>query len=349
MATTSCSKSMNPFAANAALRSFSLCLCLVFCFTASRNGYGAGRTDLPPGKEKYASSESAMTGLADLQKRPDALPMPEAGGPVIDSCGTVCPAADTTDTAESLDDVKAGEDSLYDKAVSDMETFMWDSAKINFKKLDSVNWTDTVRIVLADSLKNKRFVQPFCGPITSNFGMRSWRWHYGTDIRLLTGDTVRAAFNGIVRLVAYDRHGYGHVIVLRHADGLETLYGHLSKKIVVQGQHVKAGDVIGLGGNTGHSTGSHLHFEMRYYGEAFDPTYIVDFDGFRLRQDTLVLTKANFEYLIELRKERWHTVCRGNTLGSIARCHHTSIGNLCALNHVTRGTILSIGRKIRYQ
>lgn len=306
---------------------------LLFCVPPYHNGPNFNQTGTP--------RNTPGTDLTKDTIAPDTI--------ARESCRTGSQSAETADGADSSCDLQTGEDSLYDSAVSDLESFVWDSAKVNFKRLDSLNWTDTVRIVLADSSKNKRYMQPICGTVTSSFGLRSWRWHYGTDVRLRTGDTVRSAFDGIVRVVAYDRRGYGHVIVIRHADGLETLYGHLSKKMVVPQQQVKAGEVIGLGGNTGHSTGSHLHFEMRYYGQAFDPCCIVDFDSSRLRQDTLALTKANFEYLIELRKEQWCTIRSGNTLGSIARRYHTSIAKLCSLNHITRKTILRIGRKIRYQ
>jgi hypothetical protein len=306
---------------------------LLFCAPPYHNGTGFNQTGTP--RKGHGTDLTINTKASDSAAR--------------ESCRTGSRAAESADSANSSAGLQAGEDSLYDNAVSDLEAFAWDSTKVNFKKLDSLNWTDTVRIVLADSSKNKLYCQPFCGPVTSDFGLRSWHWHYGTDVRLLTGDTVRSAFDGIVRLVTYDRHGYGQVIVIRHADGLETLYGHLSRNIAVPQQCVKAGEVIGLGGNTGHSTGSHLHFEMRYYGHAFDPCYIVDFDSCGLRLDTLILTKANFEYLIELRKEQWCTVCGGNTLGSIGRRYHTSIAKLCLLNHITRKTILRIGRKIRYQ
>ena len=302
------------------------------------------------GQSDSSRVAETSTSPGPVTTRPAATTKHQGKGiAIIDSCEQVIMTPDAADSGWVQDTVRDCDDTLFDKAVSDLETFVWDSAKINFKRLDSVNWNDTVRIILADPLKNKRYVQPFCGPITSNFGMRTWRWHYGTDVRLMIGDTVRAAFDGIVRIVAYDRHGYGNVIVIRHADGLETLYGHLSKKSVVIQQRVKAGDVIGLGGNTGHSTGSHLHFELRYYGEAFDPAYIVNFDSCKIRHDTLELTKENFAYLVELRKEKWAVIGKGNTLGSIARRYHTTIAKLCTLNHITRKTILRVGRKIRYQ
>ena len=113
--------------------------------------------------------------------------------------------------------------------------------------------------------------------VTSNFGARWGRQHQGLDIKVYTGDTIRAAFDGKVRITKYDRNGYGYHVVIRHPNGLETLYGHLSKIIAKENQIVHAGDVIGLGGNTGRSLGSHLHFETRILGKAIDPAYMFDF------------------------------------------------------------------------
>ncbi len=117
--------------------------------------------------------------------------------------------------------------------------------------------------------------------ITSNFGPRWGRQHAGLDIKVYIGDTIRAAFDGKVRVVKYDGRGYGYYVVIRHPNGLETLYGHMSKQIVKEDQIVHAGDPIGLGGNTGRSTGSHLHFETRLLGQAIDPAFMFDFE----RQD----------------------------------------------------------------
>ena len=125
---------------------------------------------------------------------------------------------------------------------------------------------DSFRISLKD----------FCMPttsrvLTSNFGARWGRQHKGLDIKVYIGDTIRAAFSGKVRIVRYERRGYGKYVVIRHYNGLETIYGHLSAQLVEEDQEVRAGDVIGLGGNTGRSTGSHLHFETRLCGVALNP------------------------------------------------------------------------------
>jgi hypothetical protein len=260
------------------------------------------------------------------------------------------PIAETEISDETREELfQESLDSLFQPDPFSLDTFSMDSIRINGERFNFEEWTDTVRIVLCDASKNKRYVHPFCSTVTSDFGARKWLWHYGVDIKCAWGDTIVAAFDGVVRIVKYDRRGYGNVVVIRHHGGLETIYGHLSKQMVMTNQLVKAGETIGLGGRSGRATGSHLHFEIRYYGEPFDPNYIIDFDYYMLRQDTLVLTRANFEYLVELRKAKWHTVCKGNTLGHIAQKYHTSVSKLCELNNITRKTTLRIGRKIRYQ
>ena len=113
--------------------------------------------------------------------------------------------------------------------------------------------------------------------LTSNFGARWGRQHKGLDIKVYIGDTIRAAFSGKIRIVKYEPKGYGKYVVIRHHNGLETIYGHMSKHLVVENQEVKAGEPIGLGGNTGRSTGSHLHFETRLCGTALNPALMFDF------------------------------------------------------------------------
>jgi hypothetical protein len=244
------------------------------------------------------------------------------------------------------EDFQKGVNSLFENEQFDIDTATWNNVKINTGHFDSENWPDTARILLSDPALGRRYVHPFKNCITSNFGPRRGFWHFGTDIRLSRGDSVRVALDGIVRVLQYDRHGYGKVVVVRHYNGLETIYGHLSRELVAVNQAVSAGQVIGLGGNTGRSTGAHLHFEMRFFGEPFDPDHIVDFDKGELRNDTLVLTRADFAYLSDLRKAQWHVVRRGETLGRIARLYHTSVQKLCDLNRISGRTVMSVGRRI---
>ncbi len=226
--------------------------------------------------------------------------------------------------------------------------FGWDNKMINSGHFDSQHMTDTILFRVSDPLTHESFYPPFNNYVTCGFGYRRSLFHFGTDIKLQKGDSIRAAFDGLVRVTKYDRHGFGNVVVLRHVKGLETIYGHMSRVLVVPNQEVKAGDIIGLGGNTGRSTGYHLHFETRYMGEPFDPSCFYDFTNHKLITDTLVITRANFEYLIDIRKAKYCVVHKGDTLGKIARNYHTSISNLCRLNNITSKTLLRVGRKIRY-
>ena len=227
-------------------------------------------------------------------------------------------------------------------------SFAWDNKTINSGRFDyrTLGPNDVISIPLIDSFKSKFYAHPIANQVTSPFGRRKNEWHYGTDVRLKTGDPVKNALDGIVRVIQYDRRGYGNVVVVRHHNGLETLYGHLSKVLVKANQDIKAGETVGLGGNTGRSTGQHLHFEIRYYGEPFNPEYIVDFDNHVLKSGTLVLTRDNFEYLTELRKTVYYTVRNGDTLSGIAKRHGTTVNNLCRLNSITAKTILKVGRKL---
>jgi hypothetical protein len=256
-------------------------------------------------------------------------------------------AFQTAAGAEVQEDAfQKGLNSLFENAPFDVDTSQWNTAKINAGHFDSENWPDTARIPLIDTAEGYFYVHPVANCVTSDFGKREWVWHNGVDIRVSRGDSIRAAFDGIVRVIQFDRHGYGHVVVIRHGSGLETIYGHLKKKLVKQNQKVEAGQVIGLGGSSGRSNGCHLHFEMRFFGEPFDPNMCIDFEKYDLRTDTLTLTKAAFEYLIDLRKAVWHVVRRGETLGHLAKWYHTTVAKVCQLNRISRGRVLSVGRKL---
>lgn len=152
---------------------------------------------------------------------------------------------------------------------------------------------ETVPIQLVDSLRAYHY--PYKGHITSRFGPRHGRRHAGVDISLRLGDTIRAVFNGKVRYSKCHENGYGELIIIRHDNGLETYNAHLSKRLVKPGQRVAAGEVIGLGGSTGRSTGPHLHFEFRYMGQSFDPERIIDFKTGNLRRDFFLLKRSYFD------------------------------------------------------
>ena len=162
---------------------------------------------------------------------------------------------------------------------------------------DRVNPYGDVVIPATKNIDVTGFCAPVRGEVTSPYGWRPQfgRMHRGTDLRLSVGDTVRAAFDGKVRLTKYEARGYGYYVVIRHDNGLETVYGHLSRHLCKPNQRVKAGDPIALGGNTGRSTGPHLHFETRYLGLAINPEAIIDYSNFTPHKDVFAFNKATYE------------------------------------------------------
>ena len=230
----------------------------------------------------------------------------------------------------------------------------------------------------------------FCMPtpsrvITSNFGARWGRQHKGLDIKVYIGDTIRAAFSGKVRIVKYEAKGYGKYVVIRHYNGLETYYGHMSKQLVRENEEVKAGDPIGLGGNTGRSTGSHLHFETRICGVAINPALMFDFrnqdvtsDFYTYRRSRYAAESAQATRLrgvsgnsgngrfdtdededdLEMAiaapsatfssEVHFHKVKKGETLQSIARKCHTTVDALCKLNRIGKSIRLMPGQILKY-
>lgn len=211
--------------------------------------------------------------------------------------------------------------------------------------------------------------------VTSHYGYRAsfGRMHYGTDIGLSIGDTVRACFSGKVRVASYEGGGYGHYLVIRHTNGLETVYGHLSRRIATEGTVVQAGDPIGLGGNTGRSTGPHLHFEARFMGIPLNPSELFDFhlgaprldhyafsrsahtrqinaSATRARRDAERLSAEKAEKDQAQGKEesqiKTHRVAKGETLYSLARKYDTSVSELRKLNGLRKDR-LTVGKSIR--
>ena len=197
---------------------------------------------------------------------------------------------------------------------------------------------------------------PISGRMTSGYGYRRsyGRMHKGVDIALQEGDTVRAALNGVVTRVDFEAGGYGNFIVVRHADGLETRYAHLNGSIVAEGDNVVAGQPIGIGGNTGNSTGPHLHFETRLYGVAFDPTTIFDFSmpagmtGYRtLATLDHAVTPKTGTAKTELAGKGTYVVRPGDTIASVAQRAGISKLALCRLNALNSSSTLSPGTMLR--
>ena len=223
--------------------------------------------------------------------------------------------------------------------------------------------------------------------ITSNFGSRWGRQHKGLDIKVYIGDTIRAAFSGKVRIVRYEAGGYGKYIVIRHNNGLETIYGHLSKQIVNENQVVRAGEPIGLGGNTGRSTGSHLHFETRLCGVALNPALLFDFRNQDVTGDQYVFNRDTYDresaeatrergkvgnggytrdmvqggelgrsetadevinYAMNGPERLYYKVKNGETLEGIANKLHVDINKLCRLNGFRKNQRVRTGQIVRY-
>lgn len=188
--------------------------------------------------------------------------------------------------------------------------------------------------------------------INSPYGIRRYRLHRGVDLHICIGDSIVAAYPGKVIVSKYNRRGYGHYVMLEHANGTRTLYGHLKKRLVSVGDTVEGGQLVGWGGNTGRSSGPHLHFEIRYGEVNIDPATVFNFEEGRLlenseRYSVAEATESHNAIQKELSKHRIHKIRRGDTLGKIARMYGTTIERLCKLNGIKRTTILQIGHRLR--
>ena len=237
-----------------------------------------------------------------------------------------------------------------------------DSALVHTLKMD-ISDMEPVDIQLTDAAGGKFFVFPtpeYARP-SSHFGPRRRRFHYGLDLAMPTGEPIYAAFDGVVRFSKYNR-SYGNLIVIRHDNGLETYYAHLSKRHVTPGTRVKAGEEIGLCGNTGRSRGSHLHFEIRFNGNAMNPEDVISCETRTLIKPTLHLTKESFRkrakagYSNQSSRSRagnysdggkTYKIRTGDTLSRIAKRNGTTVRKLCQLNGLKENSVLKPGRTIR--
>ncbi|MDD2298401.1 MAG: peptidoglycan DD-metalloendopeptidase family protein [Fermentimonas sp.] len=268
-----------------------------------------------------------------------------------------------------LDDVEEQREEFNpnDIPADDLYGGMWENRYVNM--YGSLKNAPDTFIVDLDN-----FTMPAEGHMTSNFGRRgSRRYHYGIDIKAQTGDTIYAAFDGKIRVKRFEGSGYGYYLVVRHVNGLETVYGHLSKFLVDENDFVESGQPIGLAGNTGRSFGSHLHFETRFLGKPINPNFIIDFPSKTVHQDEYLVTNSSYkktnsssrsvikssadsnkyrEPATETNKfvsgeVQYHRIQKGDTLGAISRRYGTSVSKLCNLNNMTSRTVLRVGKSIR--
>lgn len=206
---------------------------------------------------------------------------------------------------------------------------------------------DTSVCLVLNGGERGEYFHPFNGPVTSNFGWRDSTKHNGIDIDLNKGDKVAAAFDGMVR-IAKRCGGFGNVVIIRHYNGLETVYGHLSKIKVKPGQVVVAGQVVGLGGSTGHSTGTHLHFEVRFKGVPMNPKYLISFTDQKLLCNELMIKQTKWGIAAYPKDAKYYTIEKGDTIFEIAKRFATTTASIKQINGFTSpGRVrLKVGQQI---
>ncbi len=281
---------------------------------------------------------------------------------------------DTLDTANEYIKVILFADNTWEyyktpdfQKVTGVYDEFWTNAGTDPYNIAQADLPDQWTIWCVDSLD--QYHCPYQGDVyyRGRFGIRRGRRHQGVDLPLKTGEPIYAAFTGKVRISKY-WGAYGNIVVIRHENGIETFYAHLSKRLVEENDWVNAGDVIGYGGSTGRSAGPHLHFETRYKGYAFNPQRLIDFKEGKLRHRLFVLKKKYFsiysnyeqDFEDEIKNDeedkkedaereamRWYTIKSGDTLSRIAVNNGTTVNALCRLNGIKPTTVLQIGRRIR--
>ena len=247
---------------------------------------------------------------------------------------------------------------VLNKEIGFNQTWDHDQCYTSGNNNDLNKLSDTIWMCLEGDIYPDRFVKPADGIITSHYGWRHGRNHNGTDIDLNTGDAVRAAWGGKVRYSQYNDGGFGNLVVIRHYNGLETFYAHLSKLLVVPNQLVEAGETIGLGGNTGHSYGSHLHFEVRFYDIPIDSEKIIDYTTQTVIDENLMVSRSLFGPGSTSSRSssvaststaggQYYRVRSGDTLGAIAGRNRTTVSKICQLNGIRPTTLLQVGKNLR--
>lgn len=280
---------------------------------------------------------------------------------------------DTTQYRKKFIEFVSSDDDMDDAVLDEndivYETF--DNQVVHYlKKFDYANMNEDIPVRLINEKLKKYYTCPVEGIVTSHFGPRRNRFHYGTDIGMKTGTPIKVMFDGVVRYAKWS-NGYGNIVVVRHDNGLETYYGHMSKIIAKPNQKVKSGEVIGLVGSTGRSTGPHLHLEIRYLGAAINPEHIVNFSDFSLKDDNemFYLSRSDFKPTYNSKLSRVKkssskslaktktrssrsgkstsvTVKQGETLSQIAKRNGTTVKKLCQLNGI-KGNKIKAGQKLK--
>lgn len=220
------------------------------------------------------------------------------------------------------------------------------NTKMLFPYPDSLYKADTLIELDLSPAVSGPFVYPFNGTFTSGYGWRDSAFHRGIDIDLNRGDTVRAAFTGMVRF-AGKQGGYGNVVIVRHYNGLETVYAHLWKIKVKPGDIVTSGQLLGLGGNTGHSTGTHLHFEMRFRGVAINPAYIISIQERKLHCEKIALVRTKQGYAVRPHNVVYHIVQRGDNITKIAQQYGRTVKDIRTFNGWDGNPRLKQGQQVR--
>jgi murein DD-endopeptidase MepM/ murein hydrolase activator NlpD len=241
---------------------------------------------------------------------------------------------------------------------SEMDKLNYIKSTVDTSDIFKSNWTKIIfpynnekvpdSVLISFETKYDTFTIPYKNVLTSKFGYRRGGFHKGIDIRLAKGTEVRAAFNGKVRYARYNNGGYGNLVIIRHFNGLETYYAHLSKVLVKENDIIQSGKVIGLGGKTGVEwSGTHLHFEVRYRDLSFDPLKMISLENECLLSDSILLKKTDFHPTI-LSQRKYHKIRSGDTLSHLARRHNTSVSKILKLNkELTINSTLRIGQRIR--
>ncbi len=337
------SKSLNAFCITA-----SFALLTLSCSTMLTSNHSSGELDVE--EQEFESYLDSLELLAAQTSEAEAAKIEYPT--VTDSMESLYSSLYNDDEAARLNNVIVS----GDPAVNPQQIF-FSSTQSNSVKL--AEYRNMVFDDIHLDLRRENTCYPADGHVTSPYGWRRGRMHEGIDLKAQVGDNIYAAFDGVVRLAKYNG-AYGNCLVIRHYNGLETVYGHASKLLVKVNDVVKGGDVVALAGNTGRSTGSHLHFEVRVGGNIINPTYILDTDKRQIRDTTLHVTMRNGRLFAsinpseevreaEILKEisiRYYTVKSGDNLSTIASRNGTNVTTLCRLNGISSKSVLRIGQRL---